>query len=375
MGFASSLQLQQRVDEMPDQQARLATQERSEHARRAQLHVPLELQTQSSRDDGLRAQARRQRAALDQELAEAGGCLEWVLTAPVDGVLTSLRAHPGQPVQTGQELGLVQPTEGEILVMGRPLGAVGLRAWRECLSAVMQEDQLFAGTIAENIAFADAVLDMDRVQYCARLAAVEADVLAMPMGWQTFIGDMGAAISGGQKQRLLLARALYKKPRVLFLDEATSHLDTQGELQVNEAIQALRLTHVVIAHRQEAIECADRVIRLATESAPALRWRLCRGRMAVAGPPCGGSPGNPRGDRERARAARGTLQRPTLACRWRMVGCTCSTPLSMCCPFRARAGRESPGGKKPGRAGLEYIRDLRSLRTWRSGRDGSSSRP
>ncbi len=168
-------------------------------------------------------------------------------------------------------LGLLQPTEGEILVMGRPLGAVGLRAWRECLGAVMQEDQLFAGTIAENIAFGDPELDLARVQLCARQAAVEEDVLAMPMGWQTLIGDMGAAISGGQKQRLLLARALYKQPRVLFLDEATSHLDAQRELQVNEAIQALRLTRVVIAHRQETIERAGRVIRLAAVAAPALR--------------------------------------------------------------------------------------------------------
>lgn len=201
----------------------------------------------------------------------------WVL----DGV--SLRVEAGEsvaivgPSGCGKTtllklmLGLLQPTEGEILVMGRPLNAVGLTAWRECLGAVMQEDQLFAGTVAENIAFGDPELDLERVQHCARLAAIHEDVLAMPMGWQTLIGDMGAAISGGQKQRLLLARALYKQPRVLFLDEATSHLDAQRELQVNEAIQSLRLTRVVIAHRQETIERAGRVIRLAAVPAPALR--------------------------------------------------------------------------------------------------------
>ncbi|MCV2420914.1 peptidase domain-containing ABC transporter [Paucibacter sp. DJ2R-2] len=168
-------------------------------------------------------------------------------------------------------LGLLTPTEGEILVMGRPLSAIGLRAWRDCLGAVMQDDQLFAGTIAENIAFGAADVDMERVRLCARMAAVDEDVLAMPMAWQTLIGDMGAAISGGQKQRLLLARALYKQPRILFLDEATSHLDAKREQEVNDSIRALQLTRVVIAHRQETIAMAGRVIELQPQKLPVLR--------------------------------------------------------------------------------------------------------
>jgi ATP-binding cassette subfamily B protein RaxB len=91
---------------------------------------------------------------------------------------------------------------------------------------------------------------------------VEEDILAMPMQWQTLIGDMGAALSGGQKQRLLLARALYKQPDILFLDEATSHLDVGCERLVNEAVSALKLTKVVIAHRPDTIRMAGRVIAL-----------------------------------------------------------------------------------------------------------------
>ena len=159
-------------------------------------------------------------------------------------------------------LGLLQPTEGEILIMGQPLSSIGLPAWRDSLGAVMQEDQLFAGTIAENIAFFAPQIDYERVHECARIAAIESDIFAMPLTWQTFIGDMGAALSGGQKQRVLLARALYKEPRILLLDEATSHLDLEREQSVNAAIRALSITKVVIAHRQETINMADRVIAI-----------------------------------------------------------------------------------------------------------------
>lgn len=165
-------------------------------------------------------------------------------------------------------LGLLTPTEGEVLVMGRPLHEVGLPAWRARLGAVMQDDQLLAGSIADNIAFFATPVDQKRVSACARMAAVEADVLAMPMTWQTLIGDMGAALSGGQKQRLLLARALYKQPDILFLDEATSHLDVGCERLVNESVSALQLTKVVIAHRPDTIRMAGRVITLDKKAEP-----------------------------------------------------------------------------------------------------------
>jgi ATP-binding cassette subfamily B protein RaxB len=94
------------------------------------------------------------------------------------------------------------------------------------------------------------------------MAALHDDIEAMPMGYQTLIGDMGTVLSGGQKQRLLLARALYKRPRVLILDEATSHLDIESEAQVNSAIASLPVTRIVIAHRPETLRSAQRVVEL-----------------------------------------------------------------------------------------------------------------
>ena len=91
---------------------------------------------------------------------------------------------------------------------------------------------------------------------------VHDEIVAMPMGYQTLVGDMGASLSGGQKQRILLARALYKRPSVLFLDEATSALDVEHEREVNQAIRALALTRIIVAHRPETIASAGRVVVL-----------------------------------------------------------------------------------------------------------------
>lgn len=160
-------------------------------------------------------------------------------------------------------LGLRPFKEGQVLVGGQPLSKLGLSHLRNMVGTVMQDDALFAGSIADNIAFFDQQVEMAWVEECARKAAVYDDIAAMPMGFNTLIGDMGAALSGGQKQRILLARALYKKPKILFLDEATSHLDVAREAMVNEAIQALDMTRVIIAHRPETIASAKRVIVMA----------------------------------------------------------------------------------------------------------------
>ena len=157
-------------------------------------------------------------------------------------------------------LGLLVPTEGTIRVGGQDLRKVGPRAVRAIAGAVMQDDQLFAGSVADNISFFDQHYDQARIERAAQLAAVHAEIAAMPMGYHSLIGDMGSSLSGGQKQRLLLARALYREPRLLFLDEATSHLDVANEQTVNAAVKQLLVTKVVVAHRPETIASADRVL-------------------------------------------------------------------------------------------------------------------
>jgi ATP-binding cassette subfamily B protein RaxB len=159
-------------------------------------------------------------------------------------------------------LGIHAPTAGEVLVGGVPLARVGLRSWRDMVGVVMQDEHLFSGSIADNIAFFEPRPDSAWMEQCARVAAVHDEIEAMPMGYHTLIGDMGAALSGGQKQRLLLARALYKRPKILLLDEATSSLDLERERTVNQAVRQLALTRMIIAHRPETIASASRVIAL-----------------------------------------------------------------------------------------------------------------
>ena len=159
-------------------------------------------------------------------------------------------------------LGLLPATEGEILIGGVSLSRLGTACYRSFIGTVMQDDKLFSGSIADNITFFDSASDMTRVEACAKLAAIHDDILTMPMGYHTLVGDMGTVLSGGQKQRVLLARALYKQPKILLLDEATSHLDVPREKQVSEAIQQLKLTCVIVAHRPETIASADRVFVL-----------------------------------------------------------------------------------------------------------------
>jgi ATP-binding cassette subfamily B protein RaxB len=157
---------------------------------------------------------------------------------------------------------LLQPTQGEILIDGEPLAHIGIARWRSMIGVVMQDDQLFAGSIADNISFFSDRPDMQRIEQCARLAAVHDDIRAMPMAYCTLIGDMGTVLSGGQKQRVLIARALYRQPSVLLMDEATSHLDLAAEKSVAAAIRGTRVTRVIVAHRPDTIRSTDRVITL-----------------------------------------------------------------------------------------------------------------
>jgi ATP-binding cassette, subfamily B, bacterial CvaB/MchF/RaxB len=160
-------------------------------------------------------------------------------------------------------LGLLDPDEGSIGVGGIPLKRLGKHAFRAMVGSVMQDDQLLAGSIADNISFFAEEASQAHIEEVAQLAQIHADIVAMPLGYHSLVGDMGASLSGGQRQRLLLARALYRKPQILVLDEATSHLDVECERRINAMLRELRITRVYIAHRPETIASADRVIELA----------------------------------------------------------------------------------------------------------------
>ncbi|GAB59881.1 peptidase domain-containing ABC transporter [Rheinheimera nanhaiensis] len=159
-------------------------------------------------------------------------------------------------------LGLLPAESGKVEVDGVDIRHLGLRHYRSQIAAVMQDDQLMSGTLAENISFFDSQMDMQQVIACAQLAGIHQDIAAMQMGYNALVGDMGSSLSGGQKQRLLLARALYRKPKILFMDEATSHLDVQLEHYVNQAIKQLNMTRIIIAHRPETIINAQRIMQL-----------------------------------------------------------------------------------------------------------------
>ncbi|CAB3753575.1 peptidase domain-containing ABC transporter [Paraburkholderia solisilvae] len=181
-------------------------------------------------------------------------------------------------------LGVLPPTAGRIELGGVDTAKLGPLALRDMAGTVMQDDVLFAGSIAENISFFDSQADEAWIVECARRAAIHDEIVAMPMGYQSLVGDMGTILSGGQKQRVLLARALYRRPRILFLDEATSHLDIERERQVNAAIRDLKITRILIAHRPETIASADRVIALAAgKVAMDVRAPLVQASMAASG--------------------------------------------------------------------------------------------
>lgn len=159
-------------------------------------------------------------------------------------------------------LGLIQPTEGRILVDNCPLDKFGHRNYRRFVAAVMQDDKLYAGSILDNICLFDPVPDIAFAQECARKAQVEHLILAKPMGYNSLISQDGSSLSGGEKQRLFLARALYKRPVILLMDEASSHLDVKTEMAINQAISELKMTRIIIAHRPQTIRLANRVYRL-----------------------------------------------------------------------------------------------------------------
>jgi ATP-binding cassette subfamily B protein RaxB len=170
-------------------------------------------------------------------------------------------------------LGLLDPQAGCIEIGGIDLRQFGKVRYREMVGAVMQDDVLFSGSIADNISFFDQAAMPDRIEQAARLAQIHDDIVAMPMGYRSLVGDMGSSLSGGQMQRLFLARALYRNPQILVLDEATSHVDVVCERKIFDGIRGLTATRIQIAHRPEVAARADRVLQFYQGSVLAIEVR------------------------------------------------------------------------------------------------------
>lgn len=162
-------------------------------------------------------------------------------------------------------LGLLDPVAGSVSIDGRPLQG-NVRAWRSQIGFVPQDIFLVDDTLAANITFgeADEVISDERIAEAIRLAQLEDVVAQLPEGLGTMLGERGVRLSGGQRQRVGLARALYRKPRVLILDEATSALDNETERKISDALKTLhgQLTMVVIAHRLSTVRSCDRILYL-----------------------------------------------------------------------------------------------------------------
>ncbi|MDI2091655.1 peptidase domain-containing ABC transporter [Commensalibacter oyaizuii] len=157
-------------------------------------------------------------------------------------------------------MGLTHPEEGEILFNGRNIIKQSLDVYRQNIAGVLQDDGLFSGSIADNICGFDDKPDHELIIDCAKKAAIFDDIMAMPMKFETFVGDMGSSLSGGQKQRVILARALYRQPEILFLDEATSHLDELTEAHIADTLKNMHVTRVIVAHRPATVALCDLIM-------------------------------------------------------------------------------------------------------------------
>ncbi len=159
-------------------------------------------------------------------------------------------------------LGFELPQRGSILYDKKDISKIDLESLRRKIGVVMQDGKLFLGDIYSNIVITAPQLGLDRAWEAAELASIADDIRAMPMGMNTMISEGQGGISGGQKQRLMIARALAPKPKILMFDEATSALDNITQKKVSDAISSLKCTRIVIAHRLSTIQHADRIIFL-----------------------------------------------------------------------------------------------------------------
>lgn len=159
-------------------------------------------------------------------------------------------------------LGFEKPRVGAVFYDGKDINSLDLRSLRRHIGVVMQNGKLLMGSIFENITISAPWLTMDDAWEAAEAAGIAPDIREMPMGMQTMISEGQGGISGGQKQRLLIARAIAPKPNVLIFDEATSALDNLTQRKVTEALDSYKCTRLVIAHRLSTIQACDRILVL-----------------------------------------------------------------------------------------------------------------
>ena len=170
----------------------------------------------------------------------------------------------GKSTLTSLVMAFNRPGAGRILVDGIDLSTLRLRDFRRQLGVVMQDNFLFDGTIAENIAFSKPAASRAEIMAAARLAHCDEFVDRLPDGYNTVVGERGVKLSGGQRQRVAIARAILADPKILILDEATSSLDSESEALIRDGLRALRAgrTTFVIAHRLSTIASADQILVL-----------------------------------------------------------------------------------------------------------------
>jgi len=161
-------------------------------------------------------------------------------------------------------IGFLRPQSGSILIDGRNMSEFNLSSYRKYISVVPQESVLFEGSVRDNITYGLGSVSDQRVADALRAANAWDFVMELPDGVNTLVGERGARISGGQKQRLAIARALIRNPRILILDEATSALDSQSENEIQTALESLMVnrTTFVVAHRLSTVQKADRILVL-----------------------------------------------------------------------------------------------------------------
>lgn len=159
---------------------------------------------------------------------------------------------------------LYKPTYGDIKMGGMNVNLINLRQWREMCGVVMQDGKTFNDTVLNNIVLDDERIDYEKLREVCRTAQIETEINEMPKGFETVIGENGRGLSGGQKQRLLIARALYRDPKLLFLDEATNSLDVINERKIVDALNGAfkDRTVIVVAHRLSTIRNADQIVVL-----------------------------------------------------------------------------------------------------------------